>query len=137
MSMAVDPNKPLTREERGYLAERGRYDEINRLDERNGTTPEPLGDGDGTGVIPVSLLTADQQAAEKDRLLARLKALGVDVPATGTATDENAPDDELDPYEVWDVKELDAELGRRGLPKTGTKPDKVKRLEEDDKAAQA
>jgi len=127
MSMGVDLSSPLTAEERAYLAERGRYADIERVDGLHGVTDGPdLGEGDGTGPQYVPLMTGEQRAGEAARLRARLAEL--------EAEDEDSEDeaDDVSPYEEWKKPELDAELDRRGLVKTGTNAEKAVRLREDD-----
>lgn len=132
MSMGLDLSKPLDEKGRAYLAMRGRYADIQRIDAQQGVETPELDAGDGTAPPVIPLMSAEQKATERDRLLARLAALDAE------EADPEEADDEVDPYEVWAPKELDAELKRRGLPGGGTKPEKVARLEEDDaKAAQA
>lgn len=128
MSMEVDFSTPLTLKEREYLLERGRYADIERMDNAHGgSTPEELTAGDGTGTVPVSLLSSDQAAARRAKLLAELKQLDE---IEGVSQDPD--DDELPPYESWKVPELDAELKDRKLPVVGTKEEKVARLYKDD-----
>jgi hypothetical protein len=128
MSMEVDFSTPLTDEERAYLAERGRYADVERVDAMTGSEPQPFGEGDGTGLKQASVLTSDQMASERERLLARLAELNAMAP---DADDDS--DTEVAPYEEWTPQELKDELGRRGLPKSGTKADLVARLEENDR----
>lgn len=47
-------------------------------------------------------------------------------------TREDAPKD--DGYESWTKDDLVAELDKRGLPKSGNKPELIERLEADDAA---
>lgn len=129
MSMAIDLSSPLTRDERAYLAERGRYADIERADALTGVTDSPdLGSGDGTGLQLQPLGTAEQRAARRAQLEAELAALSADDEEDVDPED----DDELPPYSEWTVPALDAELKRRSLSVNGTKPEKVKRLEDDD-----
>lgn len=130
MSMAVDLSTPLTKQEREYLAARGLYAELERADQMSGEASPELPAGDGTGLQPVSLLTSEQQASERQRLLARLRELDA---GTGDSDVEEVPEEsDLPPYEQWDVKELDAELKERKLPTSGSKADKANRLYADD-----
>lgn len=131
MSMAVDLSTPLTKQEREYLAERGRYDDITRADQMHGVEGQSLPEGDGSG--PVLQQTSlndvrDAKIAELERQLALL---------TGGATSEPEPESEDDvaPYEEWTVAELDAELKRRKLPVKGDKEAKVTALYDHDDAA--
>jgi hypothetical protein len=132
MSMGVDLSSPLTREEREYLAARGRYADIERVDALHGVTDgQELDAGDGTGPQYVPLMTGEQRAGEAARLRARLAEL--------EAADEDAADedtDEVAPYEEWKKPELDAELERRSLLKTGTNAEKAQRLRDDDATAE-
>lgn len=134
MSMAVDLSKPIGPQERAYLAERGLYADLERADAMHGTDAPALPTGDGTGLQPVSLLTSEQQASEKARLVARLRELGVDVPEEDS-TPATEDGDTLPPYETWDVKELDAELKRRKLATSGNKEEKANRLYDNDEQA--
>lgn len=130
MSREVDLSKPLSAEDAEYLAMRGRYADLERA---GGVAPE----GDGTGPALTSPLSADMAAAEEERLLARLAQLNPE--KYGDLSDDGDDDDgdgDPAPYHEWTVPELDAELKGRQLSTSGTKAEKVKRLEDDD-AAQA
>lgn len=131
MSMAVDLSTPLTRQEREYLAMRGRYDDITRADEMHGVSGTGLPEGDGSG--PVQYGTAsydvrDQKIAELEAQLALLRGEPADV-------DEEDVADDVAPYEEWTVQELDAELKRRSLPVKGDKAAKVTALYDHDDVA--
>lgn len=132
MSMEIDLSTPLTDDERQYLLMRGRLADIERADSLNGVETPDAPEGDGTGPKPISLMTSEQRATEAERLRARLAEIEGDA-------DESDEDEDVEPepYDAWTVQELDAELKRRQLPTSGTKAEKVKRLEEDDAAATA
>jgi hypothetical protein len=133
MSMGVDLSTPLTDAEYAYLVERSQQSVIERAHSLHGTsdadyahvtlgTPQP-------GPKEQVLLQGDARAARREQLLEELAALSDDVP------DEDDEDEEDDrPYSEWTVPELDAQLRARELPTSGSKTDKVKRLEEDDAA---
>jgi hypothetical protein len=133
MSMGVDLSSALTAEERAYLAERGRYADIDRVDALHGVTDAPdLGSGDGTGPQMVPLMTGEQRAGEAARLRARLAELEAE-------DTEDSDEETAEPYEAWKVDELKAEIDRRNvgrateaqLPK-GTKAQMVDTLYDDD-----
>lgn len=137
MSMAVDLSTPLSDQERSYLAMRGRYSEIERADGLTGSEPGDLGSGDGSGPKVFALNTGEARAARRAQLEEELRQLEEmegggdnDVSRTGSVEDG-----EVDPYETWNVKEIDAELKRRNLDVSGNKQDKVARLYADDEAA--
>lgn len=136
MSQEVDINKRLSDQDYAYLVSRSRGDLIERAHAMHGTSDADYahvlsGDGSGPDVRPV--LQGESRAARRDQLLAELAALD---DAEDEADEADEADEEMDsrPYSEWSVPELDAELAKRELPKTGTKPDKVKRLEDDDAA---
>lgn len=137
MSMGVDLSSALTAEERAYLNERGRYAEVERADALHGVTDGAApGSGDGTGPVVTPLGTAEQQAIEKERLLARLRDLGVNV---AEVVDE-PEGDTLPPYETWKSGELNAEIDRRNqdradgdkISKAGSVTERADRLYMDD-----
>lgn len=142
MSMAVDLSTPLTDEERAYLAERGRTEEIDRADAMHGVTDAPdVGAGDGSGPRQYPLGTAEQAALEKERLLERLAQLGVEVEVKEDSTEvEDDADDDVPPYETWKTGELNAEIDRRNvgrpdsekISKSGSVQERANRLYEDD-----
>lgn len=132
MSMGVDLSSQLTGDERRYLADRGRYADIERADQLTGGEAQDLGAGDGTGPQLQALGTAEQRAARRAQLEAELAAM---------QEEDEADDEEVvvvvdKPYAEWTVKDLDDELGNRQLSTSGSKADKVKRLEEDDANAE-
>jgi hypothetical protein len=129
MSMHVDYSTPLTKEERAYLEARGDLAAIQRADSLTGVTnPPEFGEGDGTGPQVQPLMTSEQRAAEKANLQRRLAELEAQ-DGTGDDGDE---DGEVEPYPVWTNQELTDELKRRSLAVTGSKAEKIARLEEDD-----
>lgn len=136
MSMEVDQSTPLTREERKYLLERGQESLVAALDERHGTSAADYADlyeGDGTGLSFEPVGQGERAADRKRRLLEELAAIeAAENPDGGDEGDDEVADDR--PYSEWSPAELDAELATRGLASGGTKPQKVKRLEEDDAA---
>lgn len=134
MSMHVDLSKPLDAKTAAYLAERGRYADLQRVAELTGSDPVPFGAGDGTGPQMRSLGTAEDAAGELDRLRARVAELEAQNAATEDSDVDTA---ELEPYETWPVPELDAELKARQLPVKGTKPEKVQALYADDESKNA
>lgn len=130
MSKQVDLEKPLSDEDRDYLESRAMHREIAENDarfadgdpvsERSGLTgeepaygvpagshPEAVGVGQG-GVLARSDPAADRRAAE------------------------SAADDEEDEYSEMTVAELQDELEKRDLPKSGKKAELAARLREDD-----
>jgi hypothetical protein len=137
--MQVDYSKPLTPQEKSYLEMRGDYAALERAQLLTGGEGVELGAGDGTGLQQLSLMTSEQRATEADRLRARL----AEIEGTDGADDSEVV--EGDPYEVWSVDDLKAEIDRRNaeegrttkLSKAGGKQDLADRLYEDDeKAAQ-
>lgn len=126
MSMGVDYSKPLTPEERAYLLERGKYGDIDRADAMHGVETPPDEGGDGTGLVPVSALTSEQAAGERERLLARLAEID------GTDADDDDADDALPPYEEWKITELRKEAKARNLDTTGDVPALAARLRTND-----
>jgi hypothetical protein len=133
MSMEIDFASALTEEERAYLDSRGRYADIQRADGLHGVETPASGEGDGTGLQQAALLTSEARAAEKERLLARLREID------GVDTDETDRDDDggLPPYEDWKVSDLDGELKARNLSTAGTKSEKADRLYADDESRAA
>lgn len=137
MSMKVDFTTPLTEQERAYLDSRGSYADIQRADALNGVDTPASGEGDGTGIQQVGLMTSEQRASERERLLARLREIGGDSETADTDDEEDA---EPDPYEVWTTKDLQAEIDRRNaeagrevkISKAGGKQDLADRLYADD-----
>lgn len=132
MSMEVDLSTPLTQEEYAYLLQRSRQDLINRAHEMHGTSDEDYAEqtyGDGTGPQPYAALQGEARAERIDRLRAELAELEA---AAGEEDEEEMDEDEAPAYSDWSVSQLDEELGNRNLPKSGSKSDKVARLEADD-----
>ncbi len=135
MSMQVDYTTPLTESERTYLESRGLYADIERADALNGVETPAFGEGDGTGLQQVGLMTSEQRATEKERLLARLREIDPD----GFEPDGEEPE----PYEVWSGEDLKAEIDRRNaeagrevkISKAGGKQDLADRLYADDEQA--
>jgi hypothetical protein len=89
----VDPNKPLSDEDRAYLYARGYDDQVARMDAE-----------------------ADRQESGE-----------VTVPT------ELVVDDDLPAYEDMSLADLQDECRARELPISGTKPQLIKRLEENDR----
>lgn len=137
MSMKVDFTTPLTTAERSYLESRGLYADIERSDALNGVETPAYGEGDGTGLQQVGLMTSEQRASERERLLARLAEIG------GAGVVDSGDEEEPDPYEVWSVDDLKAEIDRRNqesgrevkISKAGSKQDLADRLYVDDEQA--
>jgi hypothetical protein len=133
MSREIDISTPLTQDDYTYLVSRGRNDLIERAHAAHGTSDADYADTASeetqAGPRPQAMLQGEARAARREQLLEELAALSDDVP------DEDDEDEEDDrPYSEWTVPELDAQLRARELPTSGTKTDKVKRLEEDDAA---
>lgn len=141
MSMQVDYTTPLTKEERAYLESRGLYSDIERADQLNGVETPAFSEGDGTGLQQVGLMTSEQRATERERLLARLQEIDGGSEAAGDDVTED--DGEPDPYEVWSVEDLKSEIDRRNqepgrevkISKAGGKQDLADRLYADDEQA--
>jgi len=140
MSMAVDLSTPLTEDERAYLNERGRTEDIARVDALHGVTDAPaLPNGDGSGPVVSPRGTAEQAAGGKERLMAELQAMGVNVQEV-PAEEAEADDDEVPPYEAWKSADLNAEIDRRNqtlpdgekISKSGTVQERADRLYKDD-----
>lgn len=127
MSMQVDLSSPLTAQERKYLEERGRYDEITRVDAMYGVETPAFSDGDGTGPVVHGTTLVDNRDARIAELERQLADLRGDTPDV-----EDTEEGDVSPYEEWTVKELDAELKRRGLPVKGNQSDKATALYDND-----
>jgi SAP domain-containing protein len=131
MSMEVDYSTPLTSEERAYLESRGKLSDIERADNAHGIEGYVPGSGDGSGLIQKSVISGDVVARRKQELqeeLARIEAQEREA-AGDVETDDDVPD-----YSAWKPEELRSELSRRELSSSGTKPQMVQRLQEDDAA---
>jgi hypothetical protein len=132
MSMEVDLSTPLTNKERAYLLERGKYADVDRMDNSFGTTGDAdLLTGDGSGPNVKQLATGEAAAQRRQELLAELALLDQHY---GGSDDS---DEQLPPYEKWPVAELDAELTARELPVTGNKSEKAKALYANDEKLSA
>lgn len=134
MSQEIDFSKPLSDSDRAYLEERGRYSDIERLDEAHGVSTT-YGEGDGTGTVQRALLTSEQAATRREQLLRELADLDT---AEGVVEDED--DEDILPYNEWKLEELKAEIDRRNegregdarLAKTGNVQVLADRLYKDD-----
>ncbi len=141
MSMAVDLSKPLDDETRSYLAMRGRYAEIERADGQNDVTPPEPDNGDGTGPAVTPLLTSEARANRRAQLERELEDLDrLDGEESDPGQSGSVEDGDVDPYETWTVKALDAEIKHRNqngadIPTGGDKSSKVAALYENDEKA--
>jgi hypothetical protein len=136
MARQIDPDKPLSAEDRQWLEDWSRYEQIRLHDEAH-----PPEDGGSTD-------------AQADALFDNLKPLQSGSDATGEQEEEEDPlkgesatftnlsapeddsdgDDEGDWYEDEGVTndDLRDELGKRELSKSGNKEELIARLREDD-----
>jgi hypothetical protein len=155
VSRQIDLSKKLSAEDREYLTTRSRLDDIRQNDEQFGDAEEkfvPI-DGGNTGDVdpfkrddghdllsgthPGEKVLTPVQAIETGQDPESIKA-----PATEpTVQNRDAAGDEDDDYEdeedgkpVWTKEDLEEELQKRDLPKSGTKAELIKRLREDDKS---
>jgi hypothetical protein len=115
MSKGIDFSKPLSDEDRTYLEARGRYADIERTDNTTGVQTPPYGEGDGTGLQPVSVLSSEVAANRKAALLAELAA----IEAAEAGSDAPAEEEADAPYTEWTLDELKAEIDRRNESREG------------------
>lgn len=136
MSREIPFDKPLTRADREYLENRGQYAMVQRLDQNY-----PQNDPNEQPVVTSGNANVDLLVRENALLQARLAELEVAL----SATSQNAVDDgdekgdagegdEAPPYATWKKDDLAAEAEARGLSKSGSKDELVKRLEDFDAA---
>lgn len=135
MSMEIKLDRALTREERAYLEARGEHQRVQQIDslfppDYDPNTPEqpeiPLHPTVGSPFrTPLSEYSTEELEAELE--------------ARDDGSEEDDEDDDLgtgedsdDAYEDMTVPELQAELKRRRLTQSGTKPELVARLREND-----
>lgn len=147
MSREIDMSKPLSDEDRAWMLENNRDNEVRANDEAHGRDSSDIGRAGGmpfvTGgepslgsdrSIPTGLTPNSQEAdLDRERREAQLKAAteggaSADPLATGDLVYET--DDK--PYEDWSAAELQNEAGKRELSKSGTKAELAERLRADD-----
>lgn len=154
----IPEDKPLSAEDRQWLTDWGRFDQIKRIDEANG----PSNDDTPEKRIPESdlrslLRDVGVEVGEDDDVLDAVRALASGrntVPAEkqmrlGDSAAHVSPDDAAngggdpmlsnagdsdDDYDDWTNDELKEELGSRELSKSGNKGELVARLRESDEA---
>lgn len=121
---------PLTEDDKVWLRNNNRQAEIP--DE----TPE-LVDNPGSFSLTNDSSTPGSLSTEEDTegLDVNPESGDPDGPQADTEPSADAEDEEDAPYSEWTVPELQAELGDRGLPKSGKKDDLVERLEAADRAS--
>ena len=130
MSRKVDLSKPLSDDDRQYLSDRCRWDDLREADanhpvpvERDPNTtpssqdtspaPQPADKGTQTAELPTKPLTTDS------------------VPAQADPGDEDV--DNYDDAEVWSYHDLQEEAKeRKDVSAAGSREDIVARLREDD-----
>jgi hypothetical protein len=143
MSMEVDYTTPLTDKEREFLLERGRYADIERMD-NSFSTDTSYGEGDGTGLVQRSVVSSDVMADRKAALLRELAQIEELESSTTVAPVDGEDEDEDPGYESWKVSELQEEIDQRNadgrsdeykINRNGTKPELAARLREDDATA--
>lgn len=133
MSMEVDLSTPLTDEEYAYLQQRSQYSRIEQAHNLHGTSDADYAHVDlgnpQRGPRENVLLQGDARARRREQLLEELAAL-----SDGEPDEDDEADEVIDdrPYAEWSVAELDEQLKVRGLSTSGSKADKVKRLEDND-----
>lgn len=125
MSKQIDLSKPLSEDDRAYLVSRGRTSDILIADGKDASAETAGPSFDAT--------------ASAEELLAKTPHTG-DVNAMGVQSKQpvtTAPADaepEPSKYDDLTKQQLEDELERRELPKSGKKPDLIARLVEDDAA---
>lgn len=135
MSMEIKGDAPLTEAERRYLQDRGRHEEIARIDEQH--PPENKADLDGVPGVDWTPASGLETVSTQDLLdeLDRRHTAGENV---WGSPDESA-DVEVGPgkvttpdYDNQTVQDLQQELARRGLSTTGKKAELADRLRASD-----
>lgn len=104
MARQIDESKPLSKKDRQWLTDWGKFDVIERVDAQF-SEDEPEED-------------ASEEGEPEE-----------DVPFEDGDADEESPDK---PYVEWTNDQLRDELGDRELSKSGSKAELIARLEEDD-----
>lgn len=137
MSRVVPVDQPLSIEDREYLLARGHESMVATMDQQYPPDEEELAAWDARRRgVEASLFTGDTGVV--DQLRARVAQLEEYITEELEADLPPAPGEEPEPeekpYSEWLLSELQTEAGARGLPKSGTKPELVSRLEEHDKA---
>lgn len=127
MSKQIDLSKPLSEADKEYLRQMGREQQIAQVEaggEDSSATAGPRQLKNGPTELENVPNTGDVNT------LGRAETGG----ATGSVPDL-APSVGEEGYEGLKVPQLQDELERRGLPKSGTKPELIARLEEDDESS--
>jgi hypothetical protein len=148
MSRQIDMSKPLSAEDRAWLIDNNREDEVRANDEAHGRDSSDLGTARGampfvTGqepsggadrMIPTGLTPNSANAdLDRERREAQLKA-AMEGPSSSDGAEAGDLTYETDdnPYEDWKLDALQNEAGKRELSKSGTKAELADRLRADD-----
>lgn len=138
MSRQIDITKPLSDEDRQYLEDRARHEDLRRnaeiVGEREADVLTPINDGNTGDVDPFKADDGTEQITGTnpgERTVTAAQAADTGVPTADDAGDE--PDDD---YENWTNEDLRDELENRDLSKSGNKQELVARLREDDAASE-
>lgn len=137
MARDIPFDRPLKRADRQYLEDRGQYALVQRLDQNY-----PQTDPNELPVVTTGNESVDLLVRENGLLQARLAELEVALLAKSHEPESDGDGDggdgdggeEVLPYSEWDKKDLVAEAELRGLAKSGSAADLVKRLEDFDAA---
>lgn len=144
MSRTIDPDKPLTAEDRKYLVERGNYALIKKMDDEHGTAPDENGDTEEGLAARIAELEAEanelrgrqtQLRIAREQREAQVRDNTV---VDGQGGSENRQDDYED--RKWTRDLLAAEIERRNegrddeykMSSSGTKAQLIERLRADD-----
>lgn len=156
MSRQIDLSEPLSKEDREWLLNNNRAEDVRANDAEHGRDSADLGAAPGTATplvtgqepslgsdrtYPVGL-TPDSRNADLDRDRRERQFRAALDPERPEDTDQNSVDPfgqrgflvETDdrPYEDWDKTDLQAEAGKRELAKSGNKAELAERLRADD-----
>ena len=129
MARHIDPDKPLSDEDRQWLTDWGRFAQIKEHDLRHGveSAPQPNGLLDALKGPQSGSDASGEQEEPENPLKGEPDSPGAQAPS-------GAPEGEEVDYEEMTVEELKEELGARELSKSGNKQELIERLQEDDDA---
>jgi hypothetical protein len=152
MSRQIDITKPLSDEDRQYLEDRARHEDLRRnaeiVGEREADVLTPINDGNTGDVDPFKADDGTEQITGTnpgERTVTAAQAADTGVPTADDADDAgDEPDDDYDDEDEWSFRDLQAEIKDRNegrdeadkISAQGSRPELIARLREDDAASE-